>query len=174
MRAPRDTTSTGRHHVRPCLLLAALLLAAAPVHAQQRIRCQVTSITDGDTFRCGERRIRLLGIDTPERSQHPVGDSATAALRRLVPVGSTVTLELDVQPEDRYRRTLAWVWNRRGELVNERLAADGYAVQLTYAPNVRYVERITAAVRLARARGRGLWRIAGFSCEPREHRRHRC
>lgn len=158
----------------PILAVALLLVAAYPAPAQQRLRCEVTSITDGDTLRCGERRVRLLGIDTPERSQHPVGDSATAALRRFAPVGSTVALELDVQATDRYGRTLAWVWNQRGELVNERLAADGYAVQLTYAPNVRYVERITAAVRLARSRSRGLWRIAGFSCEPRDHRRHRC
>lgn len=124
----------------------------------------VTSITDGDTFRAGEERVRLTGIDTPEVSG-PVecfGTEATEALRVLIPPGSEVRLVFDVDPVDRYGRTLAYVYRRSDALlVNLALADDGFALPLTVAPNVALAEDIAAAARRARERGRGLWAACG-------------
>jgi micrococcal nuclease len=124
----------------------------------------VTRVVDGDTihveFEGRERTIRLIGIDTPEvhAPGEPVGcfgPKSTAFVERSLS-GRAVRLEFDVERTDRYGRTLAYVWIG-GELFNEVLVREGYAVVTTYPPNVRYVERFTAAQRDARRSGRGLW-----------------
>lgn len=120
----------------------------------------VTSITDGDTFRAGDERVRLTGIDTPEVSGavECYGREATEALARLIPPGSEVRLVLDVDAEDRYDRTLAYVYRLPGgEFVNLSLARDGFAQPLTIPPNVAHAEELVAAAGQARTAERGLW-----------------
>jgi micrococcal nuclease len=137
--------------------------------------CVVWKVADGDTFSCTDRtRVRLLLIDTPERSQKPFGQSARQQLQKLLRAGDTVRLELDVQPRDRYDRVLAYVYLRDGRMVNEEMARAGYAVVLSYPPNVRHLERVRGAVRCAQAAKRGLWGTSAFECSPRDHRRKRC
>jgi micrococcal nuclease len=136
--------------------------------------CTVSRVSDGDSFRCKDgRRIRLIGIDSPESQQQPAGEKARAALLRLLPPGSTVQLETDVAPTDRYGRTLAYVWSG-STLVNEVMVRDGWAVLYTVPPNVSYAERLGAAQAEARARGTGLWSQHGFDCMPSDFRRNRC
>jgi micrococcal nuclease len=117
--------------------------------------------------------VRLIGIDTPELSQSPFGAQATAAIAQLVPVGSTVQLEPDVELRDPYNRLLSYVWTDAG-MVNWRMMRDGWAVTLTYPPNVQYVEAFAAAQQLARDEGLGLWSTGGFDCRPADHRRGVC
>lgn len=145
---------------------------ATPV--RQTTPCVVTRVVDGDTIEC-ERvgRIRLIGMDTPEMSQEPYGALAAQALATLTPVGSEVQLEPDVEPRDRYGRVLAYIWVR-GLMANWALVRQGWAVLLTYPPNVQYVEWFTEAQRLAREEGVGLWAVGGFECLPRDRRRGRC
>lgn len=128
----------------------------------------VTSITDGDTLRAGDERVRLIGIDTPEVSGgvECYGREATEALARLVPVGSTVRLVADVEPRDRYGRTLAYVYRLDGEHVNLAMARDGYAVPLTVPPNVAHSDAFAAAAAEAREAGRGLWSACGDEVAP--------
>lgn len=156
--------------LRTILPTLAVLLAAACNDADT---CVVTSVTDGDTFRCGETRVRLIGIDAPERGQFG-GREATAQLRSLVAPGTTVRLEMDADSVDRYGRTLAYVYTRRGVLVNLEMARTGYALQATYPPNVRHVDEIRSAVQQARESGAGLWRVDGFQCTPKAHRSGDC
>lgn len=137
--------------------------------------CQIERITDGDTVRCRDgRRIRLLLIDAPELSQRPWGTRARDAVARLAPVGTRVTVERDVQPTDRYGRTLAYLYLPDGRMLNEALAAEGFVVASVYPPNVQHVERIRAAVARARSARRGLWATPAFSCSPADHRAGRC
>lgn len=142
---------------------------------EKRSSCVVASITDGDTFRCvGGRRVRLLLIDAPERDQGPFGAVATRGLAQLIGPGSHVVLELDVEERDRYGRTLAYVYLPDGRMANEELARQGLVVVSVYPPNVRYVERMRAAVDEARQARRGLWSTSAFNCAPADHRRGRC
>jgi micrococcal nuclease len=137
--------------------------------------CVVQRIVDGDTFVCADdRRVRLLLIDTPERSQAPFGAQATAALTRLLPPGTRTRLELDVQPTDRYKRVLAYAYTADGRRVNDEMARQGFALLSVYPPNVRYVDEIRAAAAEARARRAGLWATDGFSCPPADRRARRC
>jgi len=138
------------------------------------LSCLVTRITDGDGIECeGTGRVRLIGIDTPELDQDPYGRQAAAALASFVRVGSTVRLEQDVEPRDRYGRLLAYVWVD-STLVNWRMVREGWAVLLTYQPNVQYVDWLIEAERKAREERRALWATGGFECRPADHRRREC
>lgn len=87
------------------------------------------TVTDGDTLRCGDERVRLIGIDAPELPGHcrlgrqcAAGDAAasTAALVQLVQ-GKPVVLERHGQ--DRYGRTLAFARVGRVDLSCAQLRA---------------------------------------------------
>lgn len=124
----------------------------------------VLRIVDGDTLvLVGGERVRLTGIDTPE-TKHPrrpvecFGPQATEHLEGLLPPGTAVRLEFDVERTDRYGRTLAYVWRREDALhVNRAMLAGGYAQVLTVPPNVAHQETYLAAQREARRDNRGLW-----------------
>ena len=128
----------------------------------------VVEVIDGDTIRVEldeqETAVRLIGIDTPERdgpytSRECYGEEASRFTHDSLG-GRTVELEFDVERTDRFGRTLAYVW-LDGALFNERIVRSGYAVVTTFPPNVRYVERFTAAQRRARDEERGLWGACG-------------
>lgn len=136
--------------------------------------CVVARIVDGDTFTCRDgTRVRPIGIDAPEVSQRPFGRQARAALAELLPVGTEVRLERDVQLVDRYGRLLAYVW-RDTLLVNWAMLRDGWAVLYTIPPNVQYVDEFTEAQAAAREQRWGLWAVDAFDCLPQDHRRGRC
>lgn len=125
----------------------------------------VTRVVDGDTLYVADlpERVRLTGIDTPE-TRHPdkgvecYGREASRRLAELVPPGTRVRLEFDVERHDRYRRPLAYVWRAEDGLhVNLAMVSDGYAHAYTVPPNVRHSGRYVAAQREAREAGRGLW-----------------
>ncbi len=154
--------------------LVAMLGFACRAPAQE-LSCIVERVVDGDTINCrGGRRVRLLLIDTPELNQAPYGRAARAYLLEQVSVGSAVTLETDVQLEDRYGRTLAHVKKANGESVNAAMLRAGYAVVLVYPPNVKHVDRYRAIQDSARVAKRGLWERSGFECLPVDRRRGRC
>lgn len=78
-------------------------------------------VTDGDTIRCGDERIRLLAIDAPELPGHcrpgrrcAPGDSAASAASLTQAL--TGRLTINRAGEDRYGRTLAIVAGDSGDL----------------------------------------------------------
>ncbi len=116
----------------------------------------VTRVIDGDTIELEDgTRVRYIGVDTPEPGQC-FGKEATEANARLVE-NQSVKLEFDIEKQDKYGRTLAYVWVG-STLVNEELVREGFATVTTYAPNVKYVERFLAAQKEARDAERGLWK----------------
>jgi micrococcal nuclease len=144
----------------------------------------ITRVVDGDTvllrFPGGhQERTRLIGIDTPEVSDgaglerdvkrygrdearvQALGQQASALTRRLLPRGTRVEVEHDVQDRDRHGRLLAYLWTPDAGLVNLVIMREGYARVITVPPNVRYEARFRACQREARAAERGLWRRVG-------------
>lgn len=122
----------------------------------------VTRIVDGDTIDVAWRdeRVRLIGIDTPEvyGGSECYGAEASRHAGELIPVGTEVRLELDVQERDRYGRLLAYVWRADdGLFVNEAMVSDGFAMVYTVPPSMKYVEVFVAAQQEAREADRGLW-----------------
>lgn len=137
--------------------------------------CIVARVIDGDTLACeGGERVRLLLIDTPEMDQGDFGRRARRYLLELAPPGTPLHLEHDLQTQDRYGRTLAYLYTPDGRMLNEEMARAGFAVALVYPPNVKYVERIRAAVAAARKARLGLWATSAFECAPVDFRAGRC
>ncbi|HET6796438.1 MAG TPA: thermonuclease family protein [Gemmatimonadales bacterium] len=158
------------------LTLAAASLGCATMQGDPGVTgdCVVATVVDGDTFRCQDgRRVRLVGVDSPEYQQRPYGDRARTALLQLLPPGARVRLELDVAPHDPYGRVLAYVWSGT-DLINERMVHEGWSVLYTVPPNVKYAARLGQAQKEARVNGAGLWAEHGFECLPGDFRRRRC
>jgi len=151
-----------------------LACASSQRPAEQEADCIVRLVVDGDTFRCRDgRRVRLIGVDSPEQRQDPYGANAAQALLRMLPVGAGVRLERDVALTDRYGRVLAYAW-LGSTLVNEAMVRGGWAVLYTVPPNVKYAAPLERAQNEARARGAGLWEERGFECMPADYRRRKC
>jgi micrococcal nuclease len=173
---------SGAKAVRNVALVLALGTTAAysqqragQLGINQRASCTITRVSDGDSVFCAPLgRIRLLLIDAPEMSNRELGGEARSALLSLMPVGTKVVAETDVQVIDQYGRILAYLFLPGGRMVNERMAEMGYVVTLVYPPNVKYVERIRTAVARARAAKRGFWGSGGFDCSPRDYRAGHC
>lgn len=127
----------------------------------------VDRVVDGDTVEVtidGRREtVRLIGIDTPEtvKPNSPVecfGPEASAAMKTLLPEGTPVRLERDVEARDHFDRLLVYVFRATdGMFVNLELVRSGYAALLTFPPNVAHVEQFVAAAEAARVDGLGLW-----------------
>jgi endonuclease YncB( thermonuclease family) len=135
-----------------------------------RQRGKVTKVVDGDTLdvrlRSGKtRRVRLLGIDTPEvyGGLECGGKKASASLRRLTPVGTPVRLVSDATQDrvDRYGRLLRYVHKvSTGRDVNRTQVARGWARVYVYNNNpFKRVRGYRKAQRAAEAAGRGIWSL---------------
>lgn len=150
--------------MRPALALLSLLALmslALPAHADDDPRTVltgvVTKVIDADTIdvelSSGPIRIRLHGIDSPERGQ-PWEPESTAALKRRI-----LGKEVDVEPfqQDRYDRLIGIIY--LGDIdINAELVQQGHAWAYR-----RYMRKADAALcadeaqaRLAR---RGLWSL---------------
>ena len=126
----------------------------------------VLRVVDGDTadFDIGgtKERVRFIGIDTPEtkKPDTPVqcyGPEASAFTASLLPEGTRVHLERDVEARDKYGRLLAYVYLTDGTFVNLAIVRGGYAHLLTIPPNVAHADDFVAAARAAEAQNAGLW-----------------
>ncbi|MFE4226320.1 thermonuclease family protein [Arthrobacter sp. NPDC056886] len=134
----------------------------------------VVRVIDGDTFKASidgeDKTVRLLNVDTPETKDPnaPVecmGPEATKGLEQLLPVGAKVRLELDVEPLDKYGRTLAGVFDSAGKLVNAEVARLGLGVPVLFEPNKKFYPPVVAAFDEARTRGVGL-NSSSVACLP--------
>jgi micrococcal nuclease len=120
----------------------------------------VDYVHDGDTlFLTDGRKVRLLGIDTPEVGEHAecYGDTARERLRAVLPEGTHVRTVSDVRPLDQYGRTLLFLFTDDGALVNLDLIRDGYAEAVVLKPNVLWAAEVEAAEDEAQAASRGMW-----------------
>jgi hypothetical protein len=109
----------------------------------------------------GEERVRILGINAPERGECLAGASAEA-LADLV-VGAEVDLVVDRSDRDRYGRILRYV-ELDGVDVGVELVRDGYAVVRVSEPDTARREALRGAEADAREDQRGVWGPA--ACGP--------
>ena len=131
----------------------------------------VRRVVDGDTVVVhigrSDESVRLLGIDTPEsvKPATPVqcfALEASARTKTLLPAGTPVRLEVDVEERDHYHRLLAYVYRQRDDLfVNDALVSEGFAVPYTFPPNVAHAAQFVASAEAARRSGLGLWGRCG-------------
>ena len=84
----------------------------------------VDRIIDGDTIESNGTKIRLLGINTPERGEKYYKE-AKEFLGELI-LNETVQLEFGKDRIDRYGRTLAYIFYN-GENINQKQIENGFA-----------------------------------------------
>ncbi len=111
---PRLRAMLGLEQEASELVTGGFALCDAPGYAS---RC----VVDGDTFRINNRRIRIQGIDAPEREGQCVAETqaaarATRALNDWLNEAPFHMLPEGTVPRDRYGRELQSVW---------RMDADG-------------------------------------------------
>jgi endonuclease YncB( thermonuclease family) len=144
---------------------AAALPIAPPVFADVIGEAQVI---DGDTLQVAGERVRLHGIDAPERKQgcslsgvgYACGQAATRSLTGAT-AGKVITCK--GEKRDRYGRLVAVCFAGEDDL-NAKMVRDGWA--LAYR---RYGKDYVPQETQARAAGSGMWQ--GQFVEPWEWRK---
>ena len=135
----------------------------------------ITRVVDGDTavvrVNGEDRRVRFLGVDTPE-TVHPnkpvqyYGKEASNFTKESL-TGKQVWLEYDASPTDRYNRHLAYIWtskpnsvtesSMRKDMFNAKLLLGGYAKVMIIKPNKKYEALFRKFESEAKSANRGLW-----------------
>jgi micrococcal nuclease len=120
----------------------------------------ITRVIDGDTVELEDgRKIRYLGVDTPETQGVTTPDCygpEAKAFNVMLVTGQPVRFEYDEECEDHFNRTLAYVF-LGDRMVNEVLLERGLAKKLIISPNKKYEEQLTEVERQAEAARAGLW-----------------
>ena len=142
---------------------------------QDFIQAVIVRAVDGDTavvrIDGQEKRVRFLGVDTPE-TVHPnkpvqfYGKEASSFTKESLN-GRRVWLEYDSNPQDRYGRHLAYIWLNNPKTINEstiresmfnaKLLLGGYAKVMIIRPNKRYESEFRKFQDEARNKKLGVW-----------------
>ncbi|MCX7724035.1 MAG: thermonuclease family protein [Thermodesulfovibrio sp.] len=164
------------------LLSFLIILSQDACAKKERDYYKVTEIHDGDTVTivresflgifAKTERVRLIGIDAPEMAQEPWGKRSRNYLRKLIRESDwEVRLELDIQHRDKYGRILAYLWDKKGNMINYMMLRNGYAMVYTVPPNVKYADLFVEAQRIAREEKKGIWGKEGLSEAPSDWRK---
>ncbi len=137
-----------------CLLLPMLASTAPPAYT---LKGKAVRIIDGDTFDLlvgtTTHRIRLAGIDAPEKKQ----DFGNVSKQLLGKLCSNQTLTVVVTDVDRNKRKIAEVYTEQKLWINKELIAKGMAWHFKkYSSN----KELANAELSARKQKAGLWSLA--------------
>ncbi|MGM7723880.1 thermonuclease family protein [Metabacillus sp. Hm71] len=154
----------------PAIVALIALLGLFPnTSSAATYKATIDRVVDGDTVYLketikGTYKVRMLSIDTPEtyyqgQAQEPWGTAAKNYLNQLLPAGTSVTIETDVEETDAYGRLLAHVY--KGTLdVNKEMVRQGHAVTYYIWPNMLHFTEYQQAYLEAKQNGRGMWNPA--------------
>jgi micrococcal nuclease len=124
----------------------------------------VARVLDGDTFILSDgRKVRLIGVDTPEKGEafsNEARDFADSVL-----VGHAIRIEQEKIKEDRYGRLLGYVFID-DLFFNEMLIKRGLAHVYLFKENKRFNKRLIQAQSEARKSRTGIWSLDKPSDEP--------
>lgn len=155
--------------------LPASCLPAQALGGLERVHSQ--TVLDGDTLVLEDgRRIRLVGVNTPEvahppRPAEPLAEDA----RRLLLQRATGSLFLQVgtPAQDHYGRTLAHLFAADGRNISAELLRRGAGFQVAIPPNLAHADCYAAAQAQARQAAAGIWSHPYFAAIPADSGRLR-
>jgi endonuclease YncB( thermonuclease family) len=165
--------------LRPVRLLVtlALFLVVAATFGQQApagsftLRGTVTGVADGDTvtvrLASGKReRVRLIGIDSPERGA--CFASPAAARARHLALAKPVVLRGDATQatRDRYGRLLAYVWIPGGRDLGYQLLAGGFGKSYVYERPFSRLSAYLRAEAVGKRLARSVWSCGATTPQP--------
>lgn len=144
-----------------------------PEENPSTISASIVRVVDGDTIKIKldnskEETVRLLLVDTPE-SVHPTKPiqpfaiEASNFVKKLLPVGKDVEIELGTNERDKYGRLLAYLYADE-KMVNQLLLEKGYArVAYVFAPNTKYIDEFRDIQEEAQLNEIGIWSIENYA-----------
>ena len=156
---------SGLYVVLTCLILSNCSSSSEPLPDGANGR--VVKVIDGDTVDVSmdgrTERIRLIGVDTPEtkKPNTPVqcfGPEASEHIESLLPVGTPVLVQRDIEARDPFGRLLGYIYRTSDNLfVNQDLIVNGFARPLSIAPNTAFASEFARLAQAARSTKTGLW-----------------
>lgn len=157
-------------------ITAGLLLnwAAARTVTKARLDITITYVSDGDSLKADNLKLRLHGIDAPEREQictnadganYACGKRATDWLRQHVKTGDR--LSCDLLDIDKYRRLIVRCFKGRKD-INQAMVRAGWAVAYT-----RYSDAYLKAETEAKSKHNGLWQGSFIHPEVWRHQKRK-
>ena len=136
-------------------------------HTDERV--QVVYVYDGDTLKLQDgRRVRLIGINTPEIGRNdatpkPFATDARDTLQALLDAGNRkLLLQYGAERRDHYGRLLAHAFLENGENIAVHLLQQGLATTLVVPPNTWAQDCYQEHEDRARSADRGLWGLADY------------
>ena len=130
----------------------------------------ITKVIDGDTVRLADSRtVRLIGINTPEpgHSGEPSQPWAKAARRELQKfLNGHALLLTDRSSKDKYGRTLAHLYNLKGQSAEAHLLQAGLGWHVAIPPNLTQAQCLAKAEQQARRQRIALWGPTGTPSIP--------
>ena len=112
------------------------------------------------------RRVRLIGVNAPERDHQGAADEAGAqAAARFAAaflVKKQIGLVSGLSARDRYGRVLAHVYSASGASLEEALLDAGLARHIVVPPNTTQADCLAGAEERARIARRGMWGSGAF------------
>ncbi|MFW2374894.1 MAG: thermonuclease family protein [Gammaproteobacteria bacterium] len=161
------------------LFTGALFYAWLPAEAGDCAPRQISEsatvqyVHDGDTVRLKDgRKLRLIGINTPEleRDQQPEQALAQQARLKLMALlrqsDYRVMLQFGLEPKDKYQRSLAHIYLPNGTNIQQALLENGLATAYTTPPNAQLSDCYRKAELGARTARLGIWQRPEYQIKP--------
>lgn len=127
---------------------------------------KVKWVYDGDTvLLTDKRKIRIIGIDTPETRHHKQkgeaysGKAREALREKLKQDDYKVRLLYGREKKDKYSRVLAHLFLNDGTNISSWLLQQGYAKTLAIPPNVEFAECYKKAEKTAQQKSFNIWKL---------------
>lgn len=139
-------------------ILVASLLGSLYYLENRPSRLEITSkvqVIDGDTIEVKTTRVRLIGIDTPEKGEC-FAEEAKQKLSHIIR-SKPIEIEIGEGQTDKYGRTLAYLYVDN-LWINEWMVEEGYAKVMTVPPNTKYKNKLIKAETKAKENNKGLWK----------------
>lgn len=123
----------------------------------------VERVIDGDTVQLTDgRRVRLIGVNTPELARNgvagdPLGARAKLFLEARVADSPSVNLVYGVDRADRYGRVLAHLFDKGMRSLEVSLLESGLAHRVVVSPNIAMQDCFSLAEKGAKKNLQGVW-----------------
>jgi micrococcal nuclease len=149
------------------LCLGFILGGCTVNHSDKGIAVKINKVISGQTIEIilnnQPVKVRLLGLDTPDRQQKTWAENSKQELIKILTNNYQQTLKqvninlsANLAEKDAYNRINGYIWHK-GKLINEQLIESGYAVaNLTYTDG-EYDQELILAQDYARIMEKGVW-----------------
>ncbi|MGY8870190.1 MAG: thermonuclease family protein [Pseudomonadales bacterium] len=134
------------------------------VSSLKKEKVSVRYVYDGDTVQLSDRRrVRLVGINTPELKSGPawsraIARQATSVLQYWVSLHKEGTyLQIEKEAHDSYGRVLGYLVDSQGVGPDVALLEQGLAYGVSIAPNLQKQKCHWVAEKIARSVPVGVW-----------------